>query len=68
MPASDIAISTLEKSPLLAVHDALMSPAVITVIGPVGPLICECVPPKIDANNPKSVAPTRPASAPIELA
>ena len=42
--------------------------AVTTVIGPVGPLICECVPPNREAKNPNIVAPMRPAKAPMALA
>ena len=68
MPASDMVSSTSLMLPLLAAHAPLTTDAVITVIGPVGPLICECVPPKIEAKQPRSVAPTRPANAPTELA
>ena len=38
-PASAIAIITAEKLPCDDAHDALTSEAVMTVIGPVGPLI-----------------------------
>ena len=63
-----MAIITAEKLPDEAVHAALTMLAVTTVIGPVGPLICECVPPKSAAKKPNSVAPTSPASAPIDAA
>ena len=36
-----------------------MRPAVITVIGPVGPLIWEGVPPKREAKNPSIIAPVK---------
>ena len=42
-----------------------MSVAVMTVIGPVGPLICDGVPPNREAKNPTIMAPTRPAKAPM---
>ena len=58
-------MSTAEILPLDDAHAPLTSPAVITVIGPVGPLICDGVPPNIAAKNPSRVAPTRPANAPI---
>ena len=37
----------------------------MTVIGPVGPLICEGVPPNSEAKNPIIIAPVRPARAPM---
>jgi hypothetical protein len=66
IPAIAIDMSTVEKLPLLAVHAALMSDAVMTVIGPVGPEICECVPPNKAAKKPSNVAPIKPANAPKE--
>jgi hypothetical protein len=38
--------------------------AVITVMGPVGPLICDGVPPNTAAKNPKKMAPYNPAAGP----
>ena len=67
-PAIDIAISTSLNEPCDEAQTPEMSDAVMTVIGPVGPLICECVPPNRAAKKPSRVAPTKPARAPIELA
>ena len=66
IPAIAIDMSTVEKLPLLAVHAALIRDAVMTVIGPVGPEICECVPPNKAAKKPSNVAPIKPANAPKE--
>ena len=41
-----------------------MMPAMITVIGPVGPDTCAGVPPKGAAISPKAIAPHNPAIAP----
>ena len=38
--------------------------AMATAIGPVGPEICERVPPKTAAKNPTAIAPYSPATAP----
>ena len=53
--------------PLLA-QMPLIIVAATTVMGPVGPLIWLCVPPKREAKKPSMVAPTMPASAPIDAA
>ena len=65
MPDSDIVMSTVDRLPPEAAHAPLTRPAVMTVMGPVGPLICDGVPPNKAAKKPSSVAPTRPANAPI---
>ena len=46
-------------------HNDEISVAEITVIGPVGPLICEGVPPNKEAKKPIIIAPVNPAKAPI---
>ena len=42
----------------------IANPAMITVMGPVGPEICNGVPPNKEAINPKTIAPMRPAVGP----
>ncbi len=49
--------------PVTAIKEATVA-AVITVMGPVGPLICEGVPPNTAAKNPRKIAPYNPAAAP----
>ena len=46
-------------------HEAEMREAEMTVMGPVGPLICDGVPPKREAKNPNIMAPINPANAPM---
>ena len=46
-------------------HTPEISVAEMTVIGPVGPLICDGVPPNREAKMPIMMAPVRPAKAPI---
>src|SRR5574344_2945863 len=46
-------------------HTVEMRVAEMTVMGPVGPLICEGVPPNIEAKKPSNMAPVSPAKAPI---
>ncbi len=65
MPDSDMVMSTVDRLPPEEAHAPLTSPAVMTVIGPVGPLICDGVPPNSAAKKPSSVAPTRPDNAPM---
>ena len=55
-----IAASKLPASSIAAATRA----ADTTVIGPVGPLACVAVPPKIAANIPNAIAPYKPAIAP----
>ena len=66
-PASDMLMSTALME-CCAAQTPLSSEAVMTVMGPVGPLIWEWVPPKREAKKPRKVAPTSPARAPMELA
>ena len=68
IPAIDIASITDVMSPFEDAHAPPIRLAVITVIGPVGPLIWLCVPPKRAAKNPSIVAPVKPVRAPKELA
>jgi len=44
--------------------NCVMSAAMTTVIGPVGPETCERVPPNTAAKNPTKIAPYSPASGP----
>lgn len=50
-------------SPVVAIKVAMVA-ALTTVMGPVGPLICEGVPPNAAAKNPRKMAPYNPAAAP----
>ena len=61
MAANAIETSTVERLPPGAVKAPVTRVAVMTVIGPVGPEIWLCVPPKRAAKKPNSVAPTKPA-------
>ncbi len=45
-----------------------MNSVITTVMGPVGPVIWEAVPPKRDAKIPVNMAPYSPAAAPMAMA
>ena len=68
IPAKDMAMMTDGIEPPELAQAPLIKLAVMTVIGPVGPLIWLWVPPNNAAKKPSKVAPISPLRAPMELA